>query len=187
MEKKPLPDKASVIRLLLETEGRVMVCLDATQKGVDVPRRFANDPGLILVFNSTMPQPIHFLPEAVASELRFGGIPHYCVVPYAALWSAFNPDTNHGVVWPDSMPESVLQNHGLMQFSFDLPAEVYTPVAFEPESQETPVVPFAAPGRKGVPFLQVIDGGGGPVGAAAAHRLGAGTDAERRPHLRLVE
>ena len=190
MNETPLPDKASVIRLLLETEGRVMVCLDATRKGVEVPRRFSSDPGLMLVFNSTMPQPIHLQPDAVASELRFGGIPHYCVVPYAAIWSAFNPDTNHGMVWPDSMPESVRHTHEVAHLSLEgLPADAYTEVGFEVEAAHASTAAFPAPAKKGPPFLRVIDGDGQgePETAAADTDPARASVQARRAHLRLVE
>lgn len=183
MEDKPLPDKASVIRLLLEKEGRVMICLDATQKGVDVPRRFCNDPGLILVFNNAMPQPIHILPDSIASELRFGGIPHYCIIPYTALWSAFNPDTNHGVIWPDSMPENVRHTHGAMQLSLE---EILPEAGFETEIAHASVEPFPVPMKKGAPFLQVIDGTGEKTTDTETTTDTTSTRPQR-PYLRLVE
>ncbi|MEG3641285.1 ClpXP protease specificity-enhancing factor SspB [Magnetococcus sp. PR-3] len=109
------PTKPDVIRYLLEEEGRVMLCVDATQEQAEVPRRFANDNSLRLVLNRQMPQPIHVGEDAVESELRFGGIPHYCIIPYGTLWGAFNPDTGHGMLWPDSMPNDVRQNYWLSQ------------------------------------------------------------------------
>ena len=156
------PDKAEVIRLLLETEGRVMVCLDAAYEGVDVPSRFAGDRGLMLVLNRKMPQPIEVGAEAVESELRFGGVPHYCVIPYGAIWSVFNPDTNHGMLWPESMPDSV-------RHSQNLPL----PGGKPPEKPK--------PHRSDLPALQVIEGGsnGEPPPPAGARR--------RKPQLRLVE
>ncbi|MBF0462738.1 MAG: hypothetical protein HQL87_15265 [Magnetococcales bacterium] len=190
MKETPLPDKASVIRLLLETEGRVMVCLDATHKGVDVPRRFAADPGLMLVFNSTMPQPIHIQPEVVASELRFGGIPHYCIVPYAAIWSVFNPDTNHGLVWPDSMPAGVRDSHDVAHLSLEgIPPEAYAEVGFEAEAAHAPVEMFPVPAKKGPPVLRVIDGDGQAEAAVVADESDktATRSQARRGHLRLVE
>ncbi|MEO5363151.1 MAG: ClpXP protease specificity-enhancing factor SspB [Magnetococcus sp. DMHC-8] len=183
MHDQPLPDKASVIRLLLETEGRVMVCLDATRKGVEVPRRFCTDPGLMLVFNINMPQPIEILPEHLASELRFGGIPHYCVVPYTAIWSIFNPDTHHGLIWPEEMPAEVRATHGVMQLPLTLPpgwdARPVQPAA-------APVADCPAPAQKQAPFLWVIDGGGGRE-QAGGEALIADRPSARRPHLRLVE
>ncbi|HIJ82949.1 MAG TPA: hypothetical protein HPQ00_01960 [Magnetococcales bacterium] len=106
-------EKANVVKRLLEHEGRVMLCLDATCQGVEVPRRFATDPGLMLVINVNMPQAIEVGPVAIESELRFGGIPHYCIIPYNALWSAFNPDSGHGVLWQEFIPPIIRHQHGL--------------------------------------------------------------------------
>ncbi|MBF0154459.1 MAG: hypothetical protein HQL64_12025 [Magnetococcales bacterium] len=103
--------KGEVIRALLEREGRVMLCVDATCKGVEVPRRFASDTGLRLVLNAKMPQSIEIGPKAVESELRFGGIPHYCIIPYEALWGAFNPDSGQGMLWSEAMPEAVRRSY----------------------------------------------------------------------------
>ncbi|MBF0401998.1 MAG: hypothetical protein HQL90_14695 [Magnetococcales bacterium] len=179
MKERTLPNKADVIRLLLESEGRVMLCLDASLKGVDVPRRFSHDPGLMLVLNSAMPQPIHILPDAVASELRFGGIPHYCVIPYAAIWSVFNPDTHHGMVWPEDMPEDMQEIQNEISLTLDglLPEEEYALMGFEGEGGQ----PLE---RKGVgPVLTVIDGG---LVDAPVERSVAATK-KRKPMLRLVE
>ena len=197
MEEAPLPNKASVIRLLLEAEGRVMVCLDATQKEVDVPRRFCTESGLMLVFNSTMPQPIHIEADTIASELRFGGIPHYCIIPYTAIWSVFNPDTNHGMVWPDSVPEGVHD----MQWATQLSLADFSPEAFAQAERAAEVAPALARAvpvvAKKVPsFLRVIDGGGSPSDGARTPQVTQAPDPDqttpkgsqgRRSHLRLVE
>ncbi|MBF0135768.1 MAG: ClpXP protease specificity-enhancing factor SspB [Magnetococcus sp. DMHC-1] len=103
--------KGEVIRTLLEREGRVMLCVDATCKGVEVPRRFASDTGLRLVLNTKMPQSIEIGLRTVESELRFGGIPHYCIIPYEALWGAFNPDSGQGMLWPEAMPEQLRKGY----------------------------------------------------------------------------
>ncbi|MEO5346371.1 MAG: ClpXP protease specificity-enhancing factor SspB [Magnetococcus sp. YQC-9] len=165
-------EKADVIRFLLETEGRVMLCLDATWPGVAVPRRFASDSGLRLILNRTMPQPIHIGPEAIESELRFGGIPHYCVVPYDALWGAFNPDTRHGMFWSDSMPEEIRARHAMEESMVRLP-EGAMERFLESETPDTP-----PPARNERVTLRVIEGDG----AAAS-----GTPSKRpRPNLRVV-
>jgi stringent starvation protein B len=117
MDEKDKPKKGDVIQLLLKTEGRIMLCLDATYSGVDVPNRFKNDTNLMLILNSKMPNPIDIGEDSVCSELRFGGIPHSCTIPFDAIWSVFNPDTSHGMMWPESMPSDVLQQHGLTPFS----------------------------------------------------------------------
>lgn len=187
MTHTPLPEKADVIRRLLELEGRVMVCLDATQKGVDVPRRFGHDAGLMLVLNRSMPQPIHIRPDAVVSELRFGGIPHYCVLPYTAIWSVFNPDTNHGMVWPDDMPEHVYDTYAALPLTLDgvLPEQAqYAQMGFEAEEAHPPIPP-TLPDKKSLPVLTVIDGG--QATPSSEHPIPSKATKARKPVLRLVE
>lgn len=184
MEHNEHPDKARIIRSLLETEGRVMLCLDATQKEVDVPRRFCRDPGLMLVFNNQMPQPIHILPDSIASELRFGGIPHYCVVPFMALWAAFNPDTNRGMIWPDSIPESIADTHSVLQIHMEevpllhaIPEQEAETIT-DNDDEDFPEDLTAT--KVATPFLRVIEGGG-------AHSPPPSNTTNRRPNLRLVK
>ncbi|MBF0622880.1 MAG: hypothetical protein HQL54_13245 [Magnetococcales bacterium] len=148
------PEKSEVVRLLLELEGRVMLCLDATRKEVEVPRRFVSDPGLRLILNSKMPQPIEITEKAIESELRFSGIPHYCVIPYGALWGAFNPDTGHGMFWPNSMPKDIRENLDMDQ-AFQLEGLGTMPMPNQAELKPADL------GRKAEkkPVLQVLDGG----------------------------
>ncbi|MBF0286094.1 MAG: hypothetical protein HQL51_16720 [Magnetococcales bacterium] len=171
MNQTPQPGKDEVIRLLLEHEGRVMLCLDATRPGVSVPRRFAKDPGLRLILNSRMPQPIEIGADSVESELRFGGIPHYCVIPFDALWGVFNPDTGHGMFWADSMPPAVRGEFEQAQESWpqSLPLTLLENArASAPESAPKAIHRAPAP-RPRRPQLQVIAGGAeGVVPAAAA-------------------
>lgn len=190
MEQNELPDKARVIRFLLGTEGRIMLCLDAAWEGVEVPRRFLDDPALMLVLNREMPQPIHFLSDAVASELRFGGIPHYCIIPYAALWSVFNPDSIRGMLWLDSVPERVSDAHGVLHMPMELVTTEEVDLWHDEEGEAHPEVatadgdaqdqPGPASAQEKAPFLRVIEGRGETPPEEAATQ-------SRRPHLRLVE
>ncbi|MBF0614685.1 MAG: hypothetical protein G8237_05295 [Magnetococcales bacterium] len=166
--------KAEMVRILLETEGRVMLCLDATVRGVEVPRRFGKDNGLRLILNRNMPQPIEIGVTAIESELRFGGIPHYCVIPYEALWGVFNPDTRHGMFWGDSMPEEIRARHSVEESTLRLPE------AFVQSAEPAPVVPVPAPAPAPAKVaLRVIDGGdGGNVPTESSKRS--------RPNLRVV-
>ena len=188
MEHNELIEKAGVIRLLLENEGRVMLCMDATHDGVDVPRRFSGDTGLMLVLNNTMPQPIHILADSVASELRFGGIPHYCIIPYTALWSVFNPDTNHGKTWINSIPEGIRQVHTALHVPLkELPWDQATiRAAAQTESEETTTKNAEpnltpVPARTSAPFLRVIEGGDKTQPTQKTEPT------KRKPSLRLVD
>ncbi|MBF0444937.1 MAG: hypothetical protein HQL68_05060 [Magnetococcales bacterium] len=167
MDKNKLTNKGEVIQLLLETEGRIMLCIDATYHGVEVPSRFKNDTSLMLILNSKMPHPIHIGKTSVQSELRFGGIPHYCLIPYDAIWSAFNPDTNHGMMWQDSIPDDVLKQHGLSQLS-GLTLPIQPPKKKKPSQKAKKASPFqvieggdshSQPSNKGTkkPILKIVD------------------------------
>jgi stringent starvation protein B len=167
MDKDKQLNKGEVIQLLLDTEGRIMLCLDATYSGVDVPSRFKNDTNLMLILNSKMPHPIHIGKESIQSELRFGGVPHFCLIPYDAIWSAFNPDTNHGMMWQDSMPDDVLKQHGLSPLN-----ELVLPP--QPAKKKKP----AKKAKKVSPF-QVIEGGD-------SQRQPTNKDT-KKPKLKLVD
>ncbi|MBF0147241.1 MAG: hypothetical protein HQL84_13760 [Magnetococcales bacterium] len=171
-------DKARVVQRLLEHEGRVMLCLDATCQGVEVPRRFASDPGLMLVINVNMPQAIEIGPVAIESELRFGGMPHYCIIPYTALWSAFNPDSGHGVLWQDSIPPIIRQQHGAYPTGplKPLPDDDQWPLLGKPQK---PITGQPDP-RSGVPAFKVIEGNS----EAPPPEPGPGRS---RPKLRVVK
>lgn len=175
MNSEPTQEKAEVVRLLLLNEGRVMLCLDATREGVEVPRRFSTDPGLMLVINADMPQAIEIGPEAIESELRFGGVPHYCIIPFNALWSAFNPDSGHGVLWRKSLPESIWLQHGTFPTGPLKPLPTDGSWATTPQS-EAPMN-AAANVHGGIPVFKVIEG-------AKVPPLGK---QRTRPNLRLVK
>lgn len=165
--------KGDVIRHLLEVEGRLMLCLDASCSGVDVPSRLKRDRSLMLILNRKMPHPIDIGEEAVCSELRFGGVPHFCTVPYDAIWSVFNPDTNHGMMWPESMPAEVLSQYG------QTPIQDLT---FPPPQGKLPPVPpegKTSPSHKPSPF-HVIEGGGTHTNPPAGKPT-------KRPKLTVVE
>lgn len=176
MNQPQQPDKAEVVRFLLEQEGRVMLCIDATQDGVDAPKRLTSDQGLRLILNEKMPQPIDVGKDAIESELRFGGIPHYCIIPYVALWGAFNPDTGHGMFWPESMPEAIRTN-----FERNHTLDAATPPPMEGLIEAPTPIDISAIGDRGKPRLTVIEGEGEPPTTDAPPRR------RSKPNLRLVD
>lgn len=197
-----LPGKPEVIRFLLETEGRVMLCVDATLEGVDVPRRFQRDRELRLVLNVRMPQPIYVQPDHIESELRFGGVPHHCIVPLTAVWGAYNPDTGHGVFWPDSMPdiirfryEQAAMEQGLlsMEAVFTTPTNPLKegeviPLHAPIKPPTVPASPSAPPVAQGRPQLRVIEGGPPTEGEESPPATPPSRPPRRaRPKLKLVE
>lgn len=177
MTKFPQPEKAEVVRFLLEKEGRVMVCLNAGATGVDVPRRFAKDEGLQLILNSNMPQPIDITDVGIESELRFGGFPHYCIIPFEAVWGVYNPDTGHGMFWPEAMTPSVRRNYESAQPPDPLPSGQKGVPGLDPEGDPPPEQPFTDQLQ-----FKVIEGGaeGRPKGKKPPKKGG-------KSHLHLVD
>jgi stringent starvation protein B len=183
------PGKAEVVRFLLQDEGRVMLCIDATQSGVEVPRRLLKDQGLRLILNRQMPQRIDIGPETIESELRFSGIPHYCIIPHAALWGAFNPDTGHGLFWPESMPEAIRHNferHNILEGAAPPEAPDSPSIFARPtgSGKKEPVAGQPPEPQKPRPQLTVIEGEGSESETPKPSNPPRKRD---RSHLRLVE
>jgi stringent starvation protein B len=108
MQATPLSKEAVVLKLL--EEGDTMLCLDARCQGVHVPPQHANNPALRLILNVNFPRPIEVTEAGISASLSFGGRRFACFIPMAALWAAFNPQTLQGMMWPESMPEEVVQD-----------------------------------------------------------------------------
>lgn len=94
-----MDSKRATIQGLLN-KGRFVIFLDANYPKVEVPIRFCKDPKLQLVLKAD------FYPklgdEEVEVDLAFGGIPHRCLIPYGAIWAAFDPELNVGQAWVES-------------------------------------------------------------------------------------
>ncbi len=93
--------------LSLLSEGDAMVCLDARESDVDVPKTHKNDPSLNLIFNLNFRRPLDIQEEGIFATLAFGGRPHKCVIPFHAVWAIYEPDLNKGQVWEESLPKDI--------------------------------------------------------------------------------
>ncbi|MGN7613736.1 ClpXP protease specificity-enhancing factor SspB [Magnetococcales bacterium HHB-1] len=176
--------KSDVVRLLLDRHGRVMLCIDATYAKVDVPRRFKQDSGLRLVLNQRMPQPIDIYQDRIESELRFGGIPHFCIIPMASLWGAFNPDSGQGQFWQESMPEAVLEGLQTLGRMSDAPLmDDNEPLTEEKLSVEDESVETLDRSDR----FQVIEGGVEEENKAVDEHTSEQDEAKKRPVFRLIK
>ena len=137
---KTSPDKEAVILKLL-AEGDTMLCLDARAPGVHVPPQHAQNPSLRLILNLNFPHPIDITAEGISANLSFGGRRFACYIPMEALWAAFNPDTMHGMMWPESMPP-----------------EVAADMAVQQQQEQSGAKPRPAPERKATPRVIVGKG-----------------------------
>ena len=89
------------------SKGDTMVCLDARQPDVEVPKAHKTNPMLNLVLSLNFRRPIDILEDGIYGSLSFGGRPHKCVIPFTAVWAIYEPDTQKGQVWESSIPEDI--------------------------------------------------------------------------------
>ena len=88
-------------------QSDAMVCLDARQPDVQVPKAHKSNPMLNLVFSLNFRRPFEVLEDGIYGSLSFGGRPHKCVIPFTAVWAIYEPDTQKGQVWEASIPEDI--------------------------------------------------------------------------------
>lgn len=99
-------DKQDFLNDML-SKGDAMVCLDARQPDVEVPKAHKTNPMLNLVISLNFRRPIDVLEDGIYGSLSFGGRPHKCVIPFTAVWAIYEPDTQKGQVWETSIPEDI--------------------------------------------------------------------------------
>lgn len=106
--KTRLPPKKDVALALLEN-STLFLHLDPRQGEVKVPPWFKKQPQLVLQVGLNMPVPIPDLnvdDSGVSCTLSFNRSPHYCYVPWSAIYALVGDD-GRGMVWPDDVPAEV--------------------------------------------------------------------------------
>lgn len=103
-----LPPKKDVALALLE-RSTIFLHLDPRDEGVRVPPWFKKQAQLVLQVGLNMAVPIHDLSvddHGVSCTLSFSRSPHYCVIPWKAVYALVGED-GRGMVWPDDVPPEV--------------------------------------------------------------------------------
>jgi stringent starvation protein B len=103
-----LPPKKDVMVALIQRSS-VYIHLDPRRDGVRVPPWFRNQPQLVLQVGLNMAIPIPDLgieDDAVSCTLSFSRSPHFCYVPWPAVYALMGED-GKGMVWPDDIPPEV--------------------------------------------------------------------------------
>lgn len=110
----PPPDKRTVVEDLL-SRGPVLVHFDARRDDVRVPPRFAREAKLVLRFGHALSPPIPDLAvdeTGLSGTLTFGGVPFHCVLPWPAVFAAVQDGDQRGMVWPDDIPDDLIDAAG---------------------------------------------------------------------------
>lgn len=103
-----LPTKREVAEALLE-RGSVFVHLDPRHEGVSIPAWLRKQPQVVLQVGLAMPIPIPDLEvdeDGVRATLSFNRSPHWCVVPWEAVFALVGED-GRGRVFLESMPPEI--------------------------------------------------------------------------------
>ncbi|MDX8393230.1 MAG: ClpXP protease specificity-enhancing factor SspB [Mariprofundales bacterium] len=112
--------KAKQLHDYFMQQGRIFIVVDATQDDVELPQHCLEDPSLRLILNTRMPHRIIIDDKGVHTTLSFGGIAHTCFIPLDSIWAAYSSADedmfDKGLVWENSMPESMAV---LMRAMFD--------------------------------------------------------------------
>lgn len=103
-----LPPKKEVMLALLERSS-VFVHLDPRREDVRVPPWFKKQAQLVLQVGLNMAVPIPDLSvddDSVSCTLSFSRSPHFCYVPWSAVFALVGDDSR-GMVWPNDIPPEV--------------------------------------------------------------------------------
>lgn len=103
-----LPPKKEVALALLESSS-VFIHLDPRDEDVRVPAWYKRQPRLVLQIGLNMPVPIPDLnldEDSVSCTLSFNRSPHFCRIPWSAVFALVGED-GRGMLWPDDIPPEV--------------------------------------------------------------------------------
>ena len=148
MERKT---KKEIIEDLL-AKGDTMLCIDSRHSSIQVPDEHCGKVDLRLILNLNFRHTISLLNDGIEAELLFSGTPHRCWIPYESLWSAYNPQTGEGFLWPGQLPQEL---HDLFNDDKnDMKKIKEQPQLVFDQGKKTP-----RPTDKPRPALRVIPGG----------------------------
>lgn len=105
----PLPRKQAIALDLLERTS-VFVHLDPRRPGVMVPPGFLKQPQLVLQIGLNMAIAIPDLDigdEGISCTLSFNKRPHFCSLPWSAIYALIG-EQGGGMVWPEDVPPEVV-------------------------------------------------------------------------------
>lgn len=128
----PLPSKKDVALALLEGPS-LFIHLDPRKEGVAVPQWFKNQSQLVLQVGLNMAVPIPDLDvddEGITCTLSFNRSPHWCKLPWSAIYALVGED-GRAMVWPGEVPPELAA-----QFERATKKPALSAVPSEPESQK---------------------------------------------------
>jgi len=177
----------------------VYIHLDPRREGVRVPPWFRNQPQLVLQVGLNMAIPIPDLgieDDAVSCTLSFSRSPHFCYVPWGAVYALMGED-GKGMVWRDDIPPEVAAQQAEQARKERAKERLKAaPQGGSKGKSGTKVAPLAAADKsEPAPLQNAAAQAGKPDAAKSAARPEAHTDGGRKkeskrplpPYLRVVK
>ena len=122
------------IEVLLKDEY-CLVHVNTMSSGVVLPEHLMKTPSVTLKLSYSFAGVVTVSETGVLAELRFGGVPFACVIPFKAIWAATS-DAGINSVWEQNAPIEqlpALLRAGAEQLTQKEPADIDTAIK-EPES-----------------------------------------------------
>ena len=173
-----LPPKKDVAIALLE-RASVFVHLDPRGETVVVPPWLKKQPQLVLQIGLNMAVKIPDLEvgeEAVCCTLSFSRRPHYCYVPWGAVYALVGED-GRGMVWPEDIPPEVSSQAQLS------PTKPTVRPTLRPVSSDTAI----AEARKPSTSSRALTPAEASKADTSENVAGTPRSPSERPYLRLVK
>lgn len=104
-KKKAVKEKRDIIDRLLE-QDHVLLHIDATKEGLDIPEHLLSNPQLVLKISRRFMGNLYLKQELIETELLFGeaNLNYLCKIPYDCIWGATSAEKKT-LVWPQDLPE----------------------------------------------------------------------------------
>jgi stringent starvation protein B len=196
-----LPSKKAVALDLLERTS-VFVHLDPRRPGVEVPPQFASQPQLVLQVGLNMQVAIPDLDvddDGITCTLSFNRRPHFCCLPWAAIYALIGEPGSGGMVWPDDVPPEVVAQQQSRAARARAPRRRHLRAvpgrgedAAAPQSSPAAAVGPPEAGRSEPAAAQASSDASSPATSGDSDSAGAASaprraKRQRPPYLRLVE
>lgn len=155
-------------------EGKVLIGVDVSRDGVDLPAHLMERPVVRLALSRRFGLDVFEIgPHEVRANLSFGGVRHLCVVPWAAVFQMTSEVTDEDVVFADALSPPVLRMFAaaLQQRLNEAEQEASTAALVGAQTER--------PGEG--------DDSGDPTHEGGADQESEADDRPARPHLRLVD
>ncbi len=168
-----LPPKLDVALKLLE-DSSLFIHLDPRRDGVSVPAWFKKQAQLVLQVGLAMAVPIHDLEVAekgISCTLSFSRQPHWCFMPWSAIFALVGDD-GRGMVWPEDVPSEVARQSDLRGPAPKPATRKRAPAVASLDDVEAAERLDEAPKPSGPPRLSLLPGGASaPAPDAAAPEM----------------